>query len=309
MARKRKGRVVNGVLILQKPQGITSNRALQEARHCFFAQKAGHTGSLDPLATGILPVCFGEATKFSQFLLDADKTYKATITFGETTDSGDADGRTLVKQDASDVTANRVSGILEGFIGEITQTPPMYSALKHNGEPLYKIARRGEKVAVKQRQVIIYKARLLDFREGSQPQADIEVHCSKGTYIRTLAEDIGNALGCGGHISALHRSQVSVFHESDGVVTLPELKVLQETADFDTMEKLLKPVDVSVQHFPEVVLTEESCFYLLQGQAVWVPKAPTEGTVRITSNTDNFLGIGKVLDDGRIAPTRLVATA
>ena len=289
--------------------GITSNRALQEARHCFSAQKAGHTGSLDPLATGVLPICFGEATKFSQFLLDSDKTYKATITLGAITDSGDADGKTLETQDASHINEEMVKKALAGFSGEITQTPPMYSALKHNGEPLYKIARRGETVEIKQRQVMIYRLELLDFREGTQPQADIEVHCSKGTYIRTLAEDVGKQLGCGGYISALHRSQVALFDEADGVVTLPELKALQEAADFDQMDQLLKPLDISVQHFPKVVLTEESSFYLLQGQAVWVPQAPIEGTVRIASHDDTFLGIGKILDDGRIAPTRLVATA
>ena len=217
MARRRKGRPIDGILVLDKPLGVSSNRALQTAKHLYFAAKAGHTGSLDPLATGVLPLCFGEATKFSSFLLDADKGYTSTFVLGVQTATCDAEGEVLAVKSAAHVTAAQVEQALIPLRGEIEQVPPMYSALKHKGQPLYKLARAGQEVERAARRVTIYELELLAFREGEHPQVDVRISCSKGTYVRTLAEDLGQALGCGAHVSALHRTRSGPFTEANMV--------------------------------------------------------------------------------------------
>lgn len=305
MARRRKGRPVNGILLVDKPAGMTSNGVLQQAKRALFAAKAGHTGSLDPLATGVLPLCFGEATKFSQFLLDADKEYTATVTLGATTTTGDADGEVVEEKDASSVTEAQIAALLPDFTGDIEQVPSMYSALKHEGKPLYELARQGIEVERKRRTIHIFELELLGFKPGAKAELDIRVRCSKGTYIRSLAEDIGQALGCGGHVAVLRRTASGPFG-IDQCVSLDEVEALAETKDFEALNGLLLPVDSGLQDLPAVELPEDSGFYLRQGQPVMVPNSPTEGIVRVATETGEFLGIGEIMDDGRLAPRRLV---
>lgn len=311
MAKHRRGRPINGILVLDKPSGQSSNKSLQIAKRLYVAQKAGHTGSLDPLATGVLPLCFGEATKFSQFLLDSDKAYRSTFRLGVITASGDADGEILEERDASAVMAEDVARELSRFEGNIEQVPSMYSALKHQGQPLYKLARQGLEIERKARSVTVYQLELEAFRSaqqtGGKPEVDVLIRCSKGTYVRSIAEDLGLALGCGAHVNALRRIAAGPFDETQAV-TLQALDALVQNEDIAALDDLLLPADIAVQQFPTVTLGESSSFYMLQGQAVFVPQAPTAGTVRLYSYSGEFLGIGEVLDDGRVGPKRLVAT-
>ena len=302
---KRRGRPIDGILILDKPAGITSNGALQAAKHLFYAAKAGHTGSLDPLATGVLPLCFGEATKFSQYLLDADKIYRSTFVFGVTTASGDADGERLTECDTTALTEIQIETALQAFRGDIEQIPSMYSAIKKDGQPLYKLARQGIEVERAARAVVVRELRIEAFRAGARAEADVWVHCSKGTYVRSLAEDIGRALGCGAHVSKLRRVQAGPFSEAD-CVALPTLEALKSRDAFAEMDRLLRPADTAVAALPRVVLAESAGFYLRQGQAVLVSKAPTEGLVQLQLASGEFVGVGEILDDGRVAPRRLV---
>ena len=287
---------------MDKPAGISSNDVVQQAKRLFGAQKVGHTGSLDPLATGVLPLCFGEATKFSQYLLDADKKYWAQVRLGITTDTGDADGEVIAQADASSVTPAQAVAALETFVGEIEQIPSMYSALKHQGQPLYKLARKGIEIERAPRQVSIYSAELLQFSEAS---IELRVHCSKGTYIRSLAEDLGAALGCGGHVSALRRLAAGPYKEGQAT----PLAELYETNDMQEMDALLLPVSSAVDALPAVRLHEDTARHVRQGQPVQVAHAPTDGWVQIfeLADEDRFLGVGEILTDGRVAPRRLVA--
>ena len=288
---------------MDKPAGISSNDVVQQAKRLFGAQKVGHTGSLDPLATGVLPLCFGEATKFSQYLLDADKTYWTRIRLGVSTETGDADGEVIAQEDATAITRTQVSDALESFVGEIEQIPSMYSALKHQGQPLYKLARQGIEIERAPRTVTIYSAELLQFAEA---YIELRVHCSKGTYIRSLAEDLGSALGCGGHVSALRRLAAGPYAEAQAV----SLEQVSEIADTQEMDALLLPVASAVGSWPSVRLHEDTAHYVRQGQPVQVAHAPTDGWVQIfeSAEEDRFLGVGEVLTDGRIAPRRLVAS-
>jgi len=298
---------VDGILVLDKPQGLSSNRALQTAKHLYFAAKAGHTGSLDPLATGVLPLCFGEATKFSQYLLDADKAYESTFVLGTVTASGDAEGEVLDTRDASAVSEADVAAALEAFRGEIEQVPSMFSAIKQDGQPLYKLARKGIEVERKSRRVVIKQLDLLDFRGGEAAEVDIYLECSKGTYVRSIAEDLGKALGCGAHVSALRRTSAGPFRLEDSV-TLATLEALKENEELAQMDDLLLPADTAVRALPLVELSESGGFYMRQGQPVRVPNAPRDGMVRIALETGEFLGVGEILDDGRVAPRRLIVT-
>ena len=307
MARRRRGRAVSGILVLDKPLGVSSNHALQAAKRLYFAAKAGHTGSLDPLATGVLPLCFGEATKFSQYLLDADKAYQSTFVLGTVTDSGDAEGQILQTNDASDVGEADVQQALEAFRGEIEQVPSMFSAIKQNGQPLYKLARQGIEVERKSRTVVIKKLELLEFRPGERPEADIYLECSKGTYVRSIAEDLGQALGCGAHVSALTRTKAGPFSLEDSV-TMNTLETLKQNDAVAQMDDLLLPADTAVKSLPLVELGESGGFYMRQGQPVLVPNAPGSGMVRVALETGEFLGVGEILDDGRVAPRRLIVT-
>ena len=288
---------------MDKPAGISSNDVVQQAKRLFGAQKVGHTGSLDPLATGVLPLCFGEATKFSQYLLDANKTYWTRIRLGVSTETGDADGEVIAQVDATAITKTQVSDALETFVGEIEQIPSMYSALKHQGQPLYKLARQGIEVERAPRTVTIYSAELLQFAEA---YIELRVHCSKGTYIRSLAEDLGAALGCGGHVSALRRLAAGPYAEAQAVT----LEQVSEIGDPQEMDALLLPVASAVGSWPSVRLHEDTAHYVRQGQPVQVAHAPTDGWVQIfeSAEEDRFLGVGEVLTDGRIAPRRLVAS-
>ncbi len=305
--RKRKGRPIDGILVLDKPAGITSNGALQRAKRLFDAAKAGHTGSLDPMATGVLPLCFGEATKFSQFLLDADKRYLARISLGVTTASGDADGEVLETKPVPSLTGEALEAALEGFRGEIEQTPSMYSAVKVDGQPLYKLARQGIEIERKSRRVTIHELKLEAIGES---ELTLEIACSKGTYIRSIAEDLGKVLGCGAHVSGLRRL-ASGPYSLDDAVTLEEVENLKENKGLEAIDSLLMPAATAVEDWPSVELPEITAEYLLQGQPVQISRAPTEGWVRIFSESRDapeFLGVGEILEDGRVAPRRLIAT-
>lgn len=307
MARRRRGRPLDGILVLDKPSGMSSNQALQAVKRLFFAAKAGHTGSLDPLATGVLPLCFGEATKFSQFLLEADKAYESTFVLGVMTGTGDADGEVVERMDASGIAADDVEQALGAFRGEIEQVPSMYSAIKHQGQPLYKLARQGQEVERSARPVVIKRLELRGFRGGENPEADIYLECSKGTYVRSLAEDLGRALGCGAHVGQLRRTRAGPFDLGDSV-TLSTLEALKANDQLAEMDALLQPADAALNGLPLVRLSESGGFYMRQGQPVLVPNAPCDGMVRIALETGEFLGVGEILDDGRVAPRRLIVT-
>lgn len=311
MARRRpKGRPIDGVLLLNKATGVTSNTALQQAKRLFFAAKAGHTGSLDPLATGVLPLCFGEATKFSQYLLDADKRYRSTFCLGVTTETGDADGERIAESDASGLTREQLEQSLKQFEGEIEQVPSMYSAIKHNGQPLYKLAREGKTVEREARQVRVYSIELLGFSAGSSASVDVDIHCSKGTYVRTIAEDLGKSLGCGAHVARLHRSQAGPFTDQNAI-SFDALEAERGEQLAEVLDHHLLPPDAPVQQMPSLNLPEQSAFYFRQGQAVMDPQVYQTGgegdMVRVFSLDHGFLGLGEITDDGRVAPKRLVA--
>ncbi len=300
--RRNRGRNISGVLLLDKPIGLTSNKALQEVKFLYKAAKAGHTGSLDPLATGLLPICFGEATKMSAFLLDADKHYRVTVKLGETTTTADAEGEIVETLDPSGVTEAGIREILLEFMGEQQQLPPMYSAVKHKGERLYKLARQGIEVERETRTIHIHA---IDLIEVKMPEFVMDVHCSKGTYVRTLAEDIGKRLGCGAHVSGLRRTGVGPYDDQ----SMLKLETVQEAfreKHFEEMDSWLLSLESALSEWPEVMLTADAAFYLKQGQPVLVPNAPTSGWVRLYANQTDFLGVGQIQDDGRVAPKRMI---
>ncbi|MGR9072836.1 MAG: tRNA pseudouridine(55) synthase TruB [Gammaproteobacteria bacterium] len=302
MGRVRKsGRNIDGVLLLDKRQGVSSNKALQEARNLFDANKAGHTGSLDPLATGLLPVCFGEATKISAYLLDTDKRYRALIQLGLTTDSGDIDGKVLENNTPEGFSDKAIGDCLNQFIGENDQVPPMYSALKFQGKRLYELARKGVTVERKSRRITIYDIRLLDYRENL---LSIDVKCSKGTYIRTLAEDIGRCLGCGAAIRELRRLEVGQLSVSDAVT----LDRLQSVEPYDSLLDFLLPADKVLTTMPAIGLTDEQSLSIRHGRQIDLPGVGIENIVRMY-NGDLFLGIGEIKPKGRLAPKRLFISA
>ena len=296
-------RQVNGIVLLDKPVGMTSNSALQTVKRLFRARKAGHTGSLDPLAGGLLPLCFGDATKVSSFLLEADKRYRVTIKLGVKTSTGDAEGEVVATRTVNNVDSVKLQEVLRRFTGVIEQVPPMHSALKHRGQPLYKLARQGIHVERRPRPVTVHELRRMG---GDGNLLDIEVACSKGTYIRTLAEDIGDAMGVGAHVTVLRRTATGPFH-SGQMVSLAQLEAAAGE-DFSALERFLLPVEAALEQWPEVCLSDDLAFYLRQGQAVFVPRAPTQGWVRLRTADQRFLGVGRVLEDGRVAPKRLISS-
>jgi tRNA pseudouridine55 synthase len=304
VARRRRGRDVSGVLVVDKPAGWSSNDAVQRAKSLFNARKVGHTGALDPLATGVLPLCFGEATKFSQYLLSSDKKYWVRIKLGVATDSGDADGKVTQTKEVVGVTSEKIEDALRFFRGEIDQVPSMFSAIKHQGQPLYKLARQGIEIERAARRVTIYSNELLRYQGD---ELELEIHCSKGTYIRTVAEELGQLLDCGAHVTALRREMAGPYDESD-LVTFDALEAA--LADEGTLDRLLQPISSTVRGWPEVKLTDNTAYYIRQGQPVIVPHAPSSGWVRLAEIVDEestrFIGVGEVLDDGRVAPRRLV---
>ncbi len=310
MSRRRrfKGRDVHGIILLDKPSGITSNDALQQVKRIYNAAKAGHTGALDPLATGMLPICFGEATKFSQFLLDADKRYRVTARLGVRTDTSDSEGSVVSVRPVS-VTEPQLSVALNKFRGDILQVPSMFSALKHQGRPLYEYAREGIEIEREARPISIYSLELLEFTDDA---VSLEVHCSKGTYIRSLIDDLGELLGCGAHVIQLRRTQVAKY-PNDKMLSLEKLnEILDECREqgIPPREKLddyLLPMDSAVSNLPEVNMSAVLAAYVTQGQAVMVPHAITEGFVRMTVGPEaEFIGVGEIDEDGKVAPRRLV---
>jgi tRNA pseudouridine55 synthase len=315
---RRKGRPIDGVLLLHKPGGMTSNRALQIAKRLFFAEKAGHTGSLDPLATGVLPLCFGEATKFSQFLLDADKGYRSTFQLGVRTTTSDADGEVMSEATTAELTLAQVEQALQKFVGDILQVPSMFSALKHQGQPLYKMARQGLEIERKPRPVTVYSIDLLAFRAGPRAEVEVEIRCSKGTYVRSIAEDLGAALGCGAHVKTLHRIATGAFNEQQ-TVTLEALEAAYEEGGYDALDRYLLSADAPVASLPAIILPETSGFYFRQGNPVMdsqVYRVGTQGDiVRVFLQTADeslasepqFLGLGELTEDGRVAPKRIIA--
>lgn len=297
MQTKRIKRAVSGVLLLDKPYGFSSNQAVQKVKWLYQAQKAGHTGTLDPLATGVLPICLGEATKFAQHLTDENKTYVATVKFGVTTTTGDKEGDVINQVDCH-VSREDIERVLPQFMGEITQVPPMYSALKVNGRPLYEYARDGVELARAPRQVTIYALRVLGCADNS---AEIEVCCSKGTYIRTLGEDIGKALQAGAHLTALRRTATATYQIAH-TVTIDAL----EQMTTEQRDALLLPVDTAITALPKIMLQEDAAYYFKQGNPVWVSGSIPAGELRIYSEAGLFLGVGFQQRDGRVAPKRVV---
>ncbi|WP_045488770.1 tRNA pseudouridine(55) synthase TruB [Vibrio harveyi] len=308
MARRRKGRPINGVILLDKPTGISSNDALQKVKRIYFAEKAGHTGALDPLATGMLPICLGEATKFSQFLLDSDKRYRVIAKLGERTDTSDSDGE-VVETRPIDVNLEKLEACIDTFRGESDQVPSMFSALKYQGKPLYEYARKGIEVPRESRKITVYEIVLHRF-EGDE--VEMEVHCSKGTYIRTIVDDLGEMLGCGAHVTMLRRTGVAKY-PYEKMVTLEQLNELLEQAHGDEvapkelLDPLLLPMDTAVEDLPEVNLNAELTNLVQHGMPVQVLGAPEGTPIRMTSGEEKlFIGVAEVNDDGKVAPKRLV---
>ena len=298
--RRSRGRAVNGILILDKPIGMGSNEVLQRVKRLYRARKAGHTGSLDRLASGLLPICFGEATKLSGYLLNADKHYIATFLLGVTTSTGDAEGEVVSRCPVPVFSAPAIERAVAPFRGEIEQIPPMHSALKHKGRRLYQLAHEGIVVERQPRPVTIHR---FDVLRAEGERLEVEVLCSKGTYVRTLAEDLGTSLGCGASVAALRRIGAGPFTAGD----MMELAAIESLAEADpgALDASLRPMEAAVSQWPSVLLPEGVAFYLRKGQPVLVPHSPTEGWVRIHSERAGFIGVGEVLDDGRIAPRRL----
>ncbi|MGL5397864.1 MAG: tRNA pseudouridine(55) synthase TruB [Shewanella sp.] len=308
MARRSKGRFIDGIVLLDKATGMSSNFALQRVKRFFNANKAGHTGALDPLATGMLPICLGEATKFSQHLLDSDKRYLVTAKLGQRTDTSDSDGE-VVQTRPLEFTEAQLMSALAHFRGDTLQVPSMYSALKYQGQPLYKYAREGIEVPREARPITVFE---LNFISLEGDELTLDIHCSKGTYIRTIIDDLGEMLGCGAHVIMLRRTQVA-HYPYEKMVSLEQLEALvvkaqeQQLDPSSLLDALLLPMDTAVADFPEVNVPEVSAAYLMQGQAVRVAGLEADKLVRITLGAEHrFVGIGSMNEDGLLAPKRLI---
>lgn len=297
MGRTPSGQAIHGILLLDKPLGRSSNHALQDAKRLFSARKAGHTGNLDPFATGMLPLCFGEATKTAGFMLDADKTYRATARLGIQTSTGDIEGDRIRDEAVPDIGREAIEAVMAAFVGEIDQIPPMHSALKHEGQPLYKLAREGREIERKPRQVTIHELALEDWES---PRFTFRVRCSKGTYVRTLAEDLAKALGSCAHLETLRRLSVSPFAESD-MVTMDDLT---RARDDGTHEDLLLPIDAALVHWPRVEITEGQAARFTHGNPIIVDGLEP-GMVRVYRQDGPILGIGEAMADNQTHPRRL----
>lgn len=291
---------IHGILLLDKPSGPTSNQVLQRVKRLFRAAKAGHTGSLDPLATGMLPICFGAATRVSSFLLGAGKSYTVSAKLGEATDSGDSHGALIAQEGRPNLSAATVRSMLAEFLGEIEQVPPMYSALKHRGRRLYELARQGIEVERPPRSVQIAAIELLAY---DWPELQFTVSCSKGTYIRTLVEDIAKELGTIGHVAGLRRTAVEPFQETD-MVSMQALEAL-EAEGRERLEAMLRPVDSALTQWPRLVLQDELCGRLSNGQAVPAERDWPRSWVRLYDPEQVFFGLGEVESEGRLAPRRI----
>lgn len=309
---------LSGIFLLDKPIGISSNAALQKVKRLFKATqrsvsasdrakiceatiKAGHTGSLDPLATGLLPICFGDATKYSQYLLDSDKTYAVTMQLGVRTTTSDAEGAIVSTKPVPDFSLDDINQAFDFFRGETQQIPSMFSALKHTGVPLYEYARRGIEIQRESRKIIIYN---LDMQSYDNPHAQFTVKCSKGTYIRTLVDDVGERLGCGAHVTQLRRLTVGPFDASQ-MMTIAKLELLLQQKEFD-VKKLLLPVDTAVQHWPAIIFSDELAARLLQGQTILLSKESDAHTVRLQKSNGEFFGVADIEGNRKVIPKRLV---
>lgn len=301
-----KRRNVNGVLLLDKPIGITSNEALQTVKRLYNANKAGHTGSLDPLASGMLPICFGEATKFSQYLLEIDKHYVVTGKLGVSTASGDTNSEIIATKAVPPLTTKIIQTAMDKFHGTTLQTPPMYAAIKHQGVPLYKLARQGITIERTPREITIYELKLVNFTADT---ITLEVHCSKGTYIRTLIADIGSELGCGAHAIELRRLSVGNYPEA-AMIPLAKLQQLatSEHAEIE-LDNYLLPIDSMLNNIPTISLNDDMLYYLRQGNSVLLPNGGTPGLVKLLSKTGVFIGLGRFSADGKVEPHRLIGTS
>jgi len=302
MARRKKGRAISGVLLLDKPQGLTSNAALQKVKRLYNAQKAGHTGALDPLATGMLPLCFGEATKFSQFLLESDKGYRVIGKFGQRTDSGDSTGE-IIETKPVNFSQKQLEKALEKFRGDIMQIPSMFSALKHKGQPLYKYARKGIEIERPPRPVTIYQLDLIRFEND---EVELEIECSKGTYIRNIIDDLGQALGCGAHVRMLRRNFVADY-PVDQMMTLEQLE--KDAEQGINLDDYLLPTDSAVLFLERAEIDVDSADYFSHGQAINYPNLNEGELIRVYSDDGVFLGIAEVDDQDMLAPKRLVVTS
>ena len=306
MARRSKGRAIDGILLLDKPKGISSNKALQQAKGIYFAQKAGHTGALDPLATGMLPICFGEATKFTQFLLDTDKTYVVRAKLGERTTTSDSDGEIVQTRDVN-VTVDQLKQEISAFLGESDQYPSMYSALKYEGKPLYKYAREGIEVPRKCRKINVFSLTLDEFDEANN-EVQMTAHVSKGTYIRTIVDDLGENLGCGAHVIMLHRSAVG-HYPTDKMVSIEQLESLlakakdEETVPSTYLDELLLPMDTALVDLPVVEITKEQGVSFSHGQAVVIGKELPDGAIKVLAD-GVFIGTGEKNPDGHLKSKR-----
>lgn len=294
-------RAINGVLLLDKITGVSSNSALQRVKRLYQAEKAGHTGSLDPLASGLLPICLGEATKFSQYLLDADKVYEVTALLGVRTDTFDAEGKVIAEQPvvADEATLRKV---VHTFVGEQQQLPPMYSALKKDGKPLYELARQGIEIERETRTITIFSLEILRI---DWPNVSMRVHCSKGTYIRTLIDDIGLQLGCGAHVTDLRRTAAGHF-QADQMISSDQVDALKNEQGSAAIDALLLPVDALIPQFPKVKLPPSMSHFLMNGQAVYMPSVRSTGLHALYRESGEFLGVGEADGVGNIQPKRLI---
>jgi tRNA pseudouridine55 synthase len=297
--RRRKGRDISGFLLLDKPRGPTSNQVLQRVRRLFEARKAGHTGTLDPLATGMLPICFGAATKAAALAIDADKEYEATGVLGIATDTGDAGGQVTAEARADQVDTAAIDAVLHRFVGEIEQVPPRYSAVRHEGKRLYEYARAGVDVPRSQRRVTIHA---IELGRAALPQFTIRVRCSKGTYIRTLIEDIGKALGTLAHVVQLRRLSVDPF-AGQAMVALDRIEAAASVEE--RLEAYLLPVDFVLEHWPRLDVTAEDAVRLRQGQKITLIQVPEAGRFRVYDASSDFIGMGDVSAAGELFPKRI----
>ncbi len=298
--RNKKGRPINGIIVIDKPTGRSSNHVLQQVKRLFNAQKAGHTGSLDPLATGLLPVCLGDATRISSYLLDADKSYCVEAKLGVVTDSGDSDGKVIAESPVPEIEQAQVEAIIQQFIGEQDQVPPMYSALKHQGQPLYKLARQGIEIERKARRVTIYDIKLLHLTADT---IRLDVTCSKGTYIRSLLEDIGQKIGCGAHVTMLRRTSVAGYIESQAVI-IDDLVTLSEQG-LASLDELLLPPEQALTDWPRFTLNAEQTQAVLHGQQLRLELEYLGQLLCLFNEDQQFIGIAEVVEGGVLAPKRI----
>lgn len=304
MQKKIPRRDISGVLLLDKVTGVSSNSALQRVKRLYQAEKAGHTGSLDPLASGLLPICLGEATKFSQFLLDADKRYDVTMRLGIRTDTFDTEGKVIAEK-AVNVSEAQIHQVVATFLGEQQQLPPMYSALKKDGKPLYELARQGIEIERETRTITLYS---IEVTSINLPDVSLSVHCSKGTYIRTLVDDIGEQLDCGAHVTVLRRTSAGHF-TAEQMISSDDIDAIKESDGLDAIDKRLLPIDSLMPDLPAVNLNASFCHFFLNGQAIFMSSFKHAGLVKVFRENGELLGVAEADGVGNIAPKRLIKTA